>query len=166
MLFSPDLVADEKRTWWLGEQVYVATTAAKGCFLGVGVSETADEAGLSAAYGDFQQEAVALKPDYTPQSVNTDGWEGTQLAWKSLFAQITLMRCFLHTVLGIQQAMGRKCKAFNQTTDRLWQLYHSRTRRCFGQRLRRLLEWAVTQAMPQKAQQRLETLKQRAKRSS
>jgi hypothetical protein len=146
----------------LGERVYAATTAAKGCFLGVGVSETADEVGLSAAYGEFQQEALALNPDYTPQSVNTDGWEGTQLAWKSLFAQITLMRCFLHTVLGIQQAMGRKCKAFNETTDRLWQLYHSPTRRCFGQRLRRLLAWAATQAIPQKAQQRLEKLEERA----
>ena len=142
----------------------MATTAARGCFLGVSVSETADEVGLSAAYGDFQQEAMALNPDYTPQSVNTDGWEGTQLAWKSLFPQITLMRCFLHAVLGIQQAMGRKCKAFNPTTDRLWQLYHSPTRRCFGQRLRRLLEWAATQAMPQKAQRRLEKLEERRRR--
>ena len=96
----------------------MATTAASGCFLGVGVSQTADESGLSAADGELQQEATALKPDYAPQSVNTDGWEGTQLAWKSLFASITLMRCFLHTVLGIQQAMGRKCKVFGQTTDR------------------------------------------------
>ena len=72
------------------------------------------------------------------------------------------MRCFLHTVLGIQQAMGRKCKVFGETTDRLWQLYHSPTRRCFGQRLRRLLEWAATQAIPQKAQQRLEKLEERA----
>lgn len=141
----------------------MATTAARGCFLGVGVSETADEAGLSAAYGEFQQEALALKPDYAPQSVNTDGWEGTQLAWKSLFPGITLMLCFLHTVLGIQRAMGRKCQAFGKTTDRLWQVYHSPNRRCFGQRVRRLIEWAATQPMPQKAQQQLEKLAQRAK---
>jgi transposase-like protein len=130
----------------------------RGAFWGRGVAQTADEAGLSAAYGEFQQGAIALKPDY----VNTDGWDGTQLAWKSLFPSSTLMRCFLHKVLGIQQAMGRKCKVFEQTTDRLWQLYHSPTGRCFGQRLRRWLEWAATQAMPQKAQQQLEKLAQRA----
>lgn len=65
--------------------MYVATTAAAGCLLGVGVSDTADAAGLTQAYGEFQREAMMLNPDYTPQSVNTDGWESTQVAWKTLF---------------------------------------------------------------------------------
>jgi hypothetical protein len=134
----------------------VATTAAAGCFLGVGLSETADAAGLRAASGEFQQEALALKPDYAPESVNTDGWESTQIAWKQLFPGITLMLGFLHSVLGIQQAMGRKCSAFASLTQQLWHLYNSPTRRCFGQRLRRLLAWAAKQDLPQRAQQRLE----------
>jgi hypothetical protein len=156
------LVADEKHTWWLGERVYVATTAAAGCFLGVGLSETADAVGLSAAYGEFQQEALALKPDYAPESVNTDGWESTQITWKHLFPGISLMLCFLHNVLGIQQAMGRKCNAFGSLTQKLWHLYHSPNCPCFGQRLRRLLEWAAKQDLPQRAQQQLEKFQQRA----
>jgi hypothetical protein len=97
--FPPHLVADEKHTWWLGERVYVATTAAQECILGVGLAQDADAESLTQAYGEFQQEARALNPDYAPQSVNTDGWEAPQLAWQNLFPGITLMLCFLHTVL-------------------------------------------------------------------
>jgi hypothetical protein len=142
--------------------VYVATTVAVGCFLGVGLSETADVQGLTAAYGEFQQEAVALKPDYAPDSVNTDGWESTQVAWKNLFPGITLMLCFLHSVLGIQQALGRKHPSCHSLINQLWHLYDSPNAGCFGQRLRRLLEWAATQSLPQRAQERLQKLRQRA----
>jgi hypothetical protein len=142
--------------------VYVATTAAVGCFLGVGVSQTADAAGLTEAYGEFQQEATALQPDYVPESVNTDGWESTQIAWKTLFPGVALMLCFLHTVLGMQQAMGRKCKAYCAMCDQLWHLYDSPNPRCFGQRLRRLIEWSKGEDLPQRVQQRLEKLQQRA----
>jgi hypothetical protein len=135
-------VADEKHSWWWGERIYIAVTAAMGCFLGVAITETADAAGLGQAYGEFQQEAFDLNPAYQPDSVNTDGWEATQLAWKSLFPGITLILCFLHSVLAIQQRCRRQGNLFQTVTDKLWQLYHSRNRSQFGQRLRRLLEWA------------------------
>jgi hypothetical protein len=48
-----DLAADEKHSWWLGQRIYIAVTVGVGCFLGVGLSATADTAGLSAAYGEF-----------------------------------------------------------------------------------------------------------------
>jgi hypothetical protein len=75
-------VADEKHSWWWGKRVYIATTVAVGCFLGVDVSETADTEGLSQAYGSFQQDMLAHCPDYSPETVNTDGWESTQAAWQ------------------------------------------------------------------------------------
>jgi hypothetical protein len=49
-------VADEKHSWWLGERIYLAVTAALGCFLGIGVAETADADELKQAYGEFAQE--------------------------------------------------------------------------------------------------------------
>jgi hypothetical protein len=161
-VFPPDLAADEKHTWWLGERVYVATTAAAGCILGAGVSETADAEGLTAAYGEFQQEALEFDPEYQPQSVNTDGWSSTQLAWKKLFPGITLMLCLLHTILGFQQAIGRKHPCAHDLVNKLWHLYESPTARSFGQRLRRLREWASGQSLPQAVQQGLDKLQQRA----
>lgn len=138
----PHLVADEKHTWWWGERVYVAVTAAMGCFLGVGVAQSADTEGLTPAYREFQREALAVHPNYQPQSVNTDGWQATQNAWKTLFPTITLMLCFLHTVLGIQHLCRRTSELFQPLTQKLWRLYSSLTPRQFAQRLRRLGEWA------------------------
>ena len=85
----PQLLADEKHTWWQGEKVYVATTIADGCLLGGELSVTAGTEDLQAAYGVFAQEARELNPDYQPQTVNTDGWEATQKAWKNLFSGVT-----------------------------------------------------------------------------
>jgi hypothetical protein len=68
-------VADEKHSRWLGKRIYIGVTAAKECFLGVGIAHSADETGLTQAYGEFQQEALALNPQYCPDTVNTDGWD-------------------------------------------------------------------------------------------
>jgi hypothetical protein len=149
--------------WW-GERIYIAVTAAMGCFLGVGIAPSADAAALSDAYGEFQQEAQQHNPDYRPQSVNTDGWEGTQNAWKKMFPGIALVLCFLHTVLGIQQRCRRQGDVFETVTDKLWQLYHSPTLRQFSQRLRRLHEWASNSKtdLPDAVRQKLLSLKAKA----
>lgn len=160
--FPPHLVADEKHTWWLGKRVYVATTAAQGCILGVGLAERADTESLTQAYGEFQEEVRALNPDYTPESVNTDGWEGTQSAWRNLFPSITLMLCFLHTVLGIQQRCRRWSTFFSQVTDKLWHLYDSLNPHIFGQRLRRLQEWSAQQDIPEILHQKIQGLTKKA----
>lgn len=135
-----------------------------GCFLGVGLARTADADALEVAYGEFQQEALQHNPDYQPESVNTDGWEGTQNAWQRLFPGIQLVLCFLHLVLGIQQACRRKHPLFQTLTDRLWHLYHSANLSQFAQRLRRLWEWADSPDtdLPDAARQKLRKLKDKA----
>jgi hypothetical protein len=157
-------VADEKHTWWWGERIYLTVTAAVGCFLGVAIAESADGESLRQAYGEFQQEALQLNPEYQPQSVNTDGWEATQIAWKDLFPGIALILCFLHTVLGIQQLCRRTPQLFNWITDQLWHLYYSLTPRQFAQRLRRLHEWAANpdNDLPEAMRQKLLGLKAKA----
>jgi hypothetical protein len=137
------LSADEKVTWWRKVQVYVAVTAAQGCILGSVLSRHADTVSLAAAYGEFQREAQATCPDYQPESVNVDGWDATQNAWQQLFPGIIIMRCFLHVVLGIQSRCRSAPTLLDDLTTDLWHLFHSLNPAQFGQRLRRLLEWAL-----------------------
>lgn len=160
----PQLVADEKHTWWWGERVYIAVTAAVGCFLGVSVTQSVDAESLQQAYGEFQREAQQLNPTYRPESVNTDGWDATQQAWKALFPNITIVLCFLHVVLGVQQLCRRTSGVFKLVSDKLWHLYGSLNPRQFAQRLRRLLEWAkrTDNGLPDKAKQKLLNLPSKA----
>jgi hypothetical protein len=111
--------------------------------LGSALAMAADTEALKSAYGEFQQEALRLKPDYAPQSVNTDGWEATQQAWQSLFPSITLVLCFLHTVLGILQHC-RRDKALSQAVrEKLWAIYHAGSPLHFMSLLRKLPAWAL-----------------------
>lgn len=144
-----DLVADEKHSWWTGERVYIATTAAKDCILGASVAQSAAQTDLEKAYGVFASEAQAVDADYAPETVNTDGWQATQNAWKALFNQITVILCFLHGWIKIRD---RAKKAFgelgHEVQRRAWEAYRATSKRAFAQRLRRLREWA-SNALPE-----------------
>ena len=143
-----DLVADEKHSWLQGERVYIATTAAQDCILGASVAPSASQADLEKAYGVFASEAQVLGADYAPQTVNTDGWQATQGAWKALFTHITVILCFLHAFLKIRDRATKTLgEAFAQVQKRVWEAYHAPSKRAFSQRLRRLRAWAET-ALP------------------
>ena len=137
------VLADEKHTWALGQEVYVATTVGGGCILGATVTEAASADALEAAYGAFAQEAYELSPTYSPKTVCTDGWEGTQSAWRRLFPTVGIILCFLHSVLKIAERCGRDRARRKLVLDRVWAVYDSCTRAQFSQRLRRLREWAT-----------------------
>jgi hypothetical protein len=116
------LLADEKHTRLNGEKAYIATTVAEDCILGASLALAADEAQLSAAYGHFKQEAQRLVSDYQPQTVNTDGWSPTQLAWQALFPAVILILCFLHAFLSIRNR-GKHLKDTCQTIQqRVWDI--------------------------------------------
>lgn len=136
-----DLVADEKHTSRVDEKVYVATTAAQGCILGASLAESADNEALLASYGEFKQEARALAPNYSPKTVNTDGWGATQNAWKKLFPTTTLILCFLHAWLKIRDRCKRSKELLVTIGEKVWHVYHSKTKAQFAQRVRRLREW-------------------------
>lgn len=137
-----NLVADEKVTWVAGQEVYVPTTVGEGCFLGVSVVTAADTTTLEAGYGEFVREAQALVPDYHPHSVCTDGWKATREAWRRLFPKITLVLCFLHSVLKIKDRCTGALR--HRVLERAWHVYQAATKRQFAQRLRRLGEWTQT----------------------
>jgi hypothetical protein len=136
------LLADEHHQRLEGEKIFIATTVAEGCCLGASVIDTADEVALTEAYQTFKSEAVNVEPNYAPKSVNVDGWQATQLAWLALFPLIGILRCFLHGWLSIRDRC-KKDKDFPTAGDKVWDAYEAPDRRRFGQRLRRLREWAA-----------------------
>ena len=141
--FPPHLLGDEKHTWWMGDRVYVATTVGAGCILGAQLSLTAGPEDLQEAYGVFAQEALQLNPDYQPQTINNDGWDATQSAWKHLFPGVTVLLCFLHSVL----AIGKRCRSqkslFGTLMEKLWDVYHTTDAPGFIEQLRALQVWAI-----------------------
>jgi len=139
-----DLAADEKHTRFHGEKIFVATTVAQGCILGVGLSDTAGTEDLTSSYAHFKEEALNLKPDYQPKTVNTDGFEATRAAWKNLFPGITLILCFLHAFLKIRDRCKRHKELLRTISEKVWDIYHAKTKAQFSQRVRRLRQWADT----------------------
>jgi hypothetical protein len=136
-----DLVADEHHQTRDGAKVFITTVVAQGCCLGASVVDTADEVGLSSGYGVFQKETRDIEADYSPKTVNTDGWKATQLAWVGLFPLVAVLRCYLHGWLSIRDGC-KKHPSFQTLSEKVWHAYYAEDRRTFSQRLRRLREWA------------------------
>jgi hypothetical protein len=140
-----DVGADEKHTTISGEKVYAATTVGENCFLGGSISPGAGETDLTEAYRQFQREAQQVQPEYQPDTVNTDGWQATMNAWRTLFPSICLIQCFLHAVLRIRNAATTTTMAwYHNIVEQVWDAYGATTKRQFSQRLRRLQEWGNT----------------------
>ncbi len=141
----PHLVADAKHTTWAGKKVSLAATAGGGCCLGLALAEKADHDALPKAYGVLRGEAHHLNPEYRPETVNTDGWPATQVAWRTLFKGITIILCFLHAFLKIRERAKHLKETFDVLRGRVWEAYHAPDARTFSQRLRRLREWTPKQ---------------------
>jgi len=152
------VLADEKHPWALGQEVSVPPTVGGGCILGAPVTAAASAAALEAAYGEVAQEACALSPTYSPKTVCTDGWEGTQSAWRSLFPTVCILLCFLHSVVKIAKRCGRDRATRTLILARVWTAYNACTRAQCSQRLRRLREWANARPLTGALRQMLLTL--------
>ena len=139
------LVADEHHTTLNHQKVYLSTTAAQGVFLGLNLSPSADETALTETYGVFRAEAHDVQPDYSPQSVNTDGWSATRNAWRCLFASVTLILCYLHGFLKVFDRCRRQCQ---ELKNRIWEVYRADTAAEFRKRMTDLETWCETQDLP------------------
>ena len=136
------LLADEHHQTLDGRKVYIATTVGGGCTLGADPADAAGADDLEAAYGVFKDEARDIAPKYVPQTVSTDGWKGTQAAWKALFPTVVILLCFLHSWLKIRDRAKHLKEVFAEISRRVWEAYHAADRRSFAQRLRSLRQWA------------------------
>jgi hypothetical protein len=137
------LLADEHHQTCDGQKVFIATTVGSGCCLGAEVAPTAGTDDLTAAYGVFKDEAQDVTPQYAPTTVSTDGWAGTQAAWKALFSQVVVLLCYLHAWLKIRDRAKHLKDLFAEASRRVWEAYHAPSRRSFAQRLRWLRKWAT-----------------------
>lgn len=137
-----DVLADEKHAKAHGGKWYIGTTVAQECILGVSVSTTADAKGLTEAYGQFKEESQQLLPDYTPKTVNTDGWASTGKAWKTLFPTVTIILCFLHAFIKIRSRCKR-LNTFEQIKQHVWDIYHAVDRVDFNERIDHLKQWGI-----------------------
>lgn len=135
------LAADEHHVDWGGEKGFVATTAAEGCLLGVGLTKAADDQHLKAAYGDFAAEARNVSPDYAPRTVNTDGWAATQNAFRTLFPTIAVVLCFLHGFLKIRD----RCRKNHDLHRRVWDVYRASSAAEFRRLMAAFQAWGTTQ---------------------
>ena len=139
------LLADEHHQSRDGQKLYIATTVGGGCLLGAEPAEAAGGDDLEAAYGVFKAEAGDVTAQYAPQTVSTDGWKGTQAAWKGLFPTVVILLGFLHAWLKIRDRAKHLKGGFTEVSRRVWEAYHAPERRHFGQRLRRLKQRASEQ---------------------
>ncbi len=137
-----DLLADEKHTRFNGDKAYIATTVGQDIVLGASITLGADEDSLTEAYGHFKTEAQNVSPDYSPDTVNTDGWLSTHLAWLALFPSITIILCFLHSFINIRA----RCKSMNEhyhtITPIVWETYHALDPVPFTVQIDELKSWA------------------------
>lgn len=107
-LLPENVLADKEHITIKGEKGYIATTVAQECLLGAEVSKGCGDEDLKEAYGVFKEEAQDIKPDYSPMTVNTDGWSATKNAWEYLFPTIMIIQCFLHAYLKIRDRALKK----------------------------------------------------------
>lgn len=138
------LAADEHHLDWNGEKGYAATTAAEGCVLGVALTKAADDEHLTAAYGEFAEEARNLKPDYAPKTVNTDGWAATQNAFQACFSGIVVILCFLHGFLKIRDRSRKN----HELHRNVWEVYWAKTAEEFRSRMQAFRTWFEGQTWP------------------
>lgn len=137
------VVADEEHLSLAGDKVYCATTAACGCILGAETVFGCGEESLVSAYGVFKKEACSLSPGYETKTVNLDGWQPGNLAWRSLFPKIAIIACFLHAFIKIRDRALKKLQGvFSEVSEKVWDCYRAENRRSFSQKIRRLREWS------------------------
>jgi hypothetical protein len=156
------LLADEKHIWLRGERVFIPTTVAKGCILGVSLTDSASPTALTEGYREFKEDIELIYPDYKPITVNTDGWEATRDAWLTLFPNIVLILCFLHDVLKVNKGCPTRHNSRKILSAKLWKAYKSKSAVKFLTGLRKTLIWAKKRIRKKKTLTRLRKLCRRA----
>lgn len=136
------LAADEKITFFNGQEAYIALTSSGECVLGGELALQEDTQALQEAYGVFQTEALAYQSSYAPLSVNLDGWPATNLAWKNLFPGISIILCFLHAFLKIKDVARSIKEQFQLVSAQVWVCYQQKTKEDFLLSLTQLAAWA------------------------
>src|SRR5690606_16080250 len=114
----------------------------------------ADEESLTQAYSEFKKEALEIEEDYCPDSVNTDGWDATRNAIRSVFIGVSLILCFLHSALKVRDKR-RKFPKKNELMKHVWDSYKAETVSLFEKRLKRLEKWVCKEEIPESVKEKV-----------
>ena len=139
-----NLLIDEHHTKLIKSKIYACTTVGKNCFLGASISPSMQCEDLKKAYGTFKSETKIIAPNYSPQSINIDGYKSTKKAVTELYNESGILRCFLHSFLKIRNC-GTKAYDlyFDLIADRVWHCYSAKNKRSFALRISQL--YALTE---------------------
>lgn len=138
------LLIDEHHTKLSSNKIYICTTVGLDCFLGANVSPSMCYEDLKKAYGVFKEEIQNKCPNYSPRSINIDGYKSTKKTVKNLFPSTGILRCFLHAFLKIRNC-GTKAYDlyFNEVATLVWNCYYANNKRAFAQRIAHLKYWTL-----------------------
>ncbi len=137
-----NLLIDEHHSRLGKDKIYICTTVGDYCFLGAHISPTAQYDDLKLAYGKFKEEVQLIAPQYSPSSINMDGFLSTKKAAKYLYPQAALLRCFLHAFLKIRNCGSKAYDIyFNQIARKVWHCYDAPDKRTFSLRIWELENW-------------------------
>jgi len=125
-LLPENLLMDEHHSKLPKDKIYICTTVGKSCFLGASISPNIQWESLKKAYTFFKIEAQNIAPNYTPYSINIDGFPSTKKAIQNLFLTAGIMRCFLHSFLKIRNC-GTKAYDlyFKAVAEKVWYCYYA-----------------------------------------
>src|SRR5262247_3877393 len=92
------ILADEKHSRCLTEQVYLTSIVRGRVIWHLGYSESKSAAAFTESYGGFQRAALAHEPSYQVRGVLTDGFDSTVSSMRMLFPKARLGLCLRHAI--------------------------------------------------------------------
>src|SRR5499426_1129145 len=92
------ILADEKHSRCLTEQVYLPTIVRGRVIWHLGYSESKSAAAFTASYGEFHRVAHQADPSYQVKGALTDGFDSTVSSMRALFPGVRLGSCLRHAL--------------------------------------------------------------------
>jgi hypothetical protein len=145
------ILADEKHSRCLTEQVYLPTIVSGRVIWHLGYSESKSAAPFTASYGEFHRVAQQADPSYKVKGALTDGFDSTVSSMRALFPGVRLGYCLRHALnklpsklLGVSAPVRQGLRAKFHTL-----LHRCRQRKslrvvALGQRLRHFTDHIAT----------------------
>src|SRR5919109_4976692 len=92
------ILADEKHSRCLTEQVYLPTIVSGRVIWHLGYSASKSAAAFTASYGAFHRVAHQTDPSYQVKGALTDGFDSTVSSMRALFPGVRLGYCLRHAL--------------------------------------------------------------------
>src|SRR4029450_4828661 len=143
----PYILADEKHSRCLTEQVYLPTIVSGPVLWHLGYTEEASAMAFTESYGEFHRAASQHAPSYQVKGVLIDGFDSTAKSLRTLFPRARLGNCLRHALNKLPGKLTAVASARRQTLRSQFHtlLYRARQRKslrvfALGQRLRHFVD--------------------------